>query len=62
MKVKFSVSTNKVGSENSEIIEIDDEELVNMDEDERQEVYDEYLNDWVWDHIDAWAEEVGEDG
>ena len=61
MKVKFNVATNMHGSKVSQIVDVDDEDLVDKDEGERQLVYDEYLNDWVWDHIDAWAEEIDEE-
>jgi hypothetical protein len=58
MKYKFSVSTNYVGCEYEEEVEIDDSELVGLDEAGVDNVLMAYLTDWVWQNIDAHWEKL----
>lgn len=56
MKITFSLQTNKVGSECTTVIEVDDEEWMEMSEEDRHEYAKEMfwdialqrLGDWDW--------------
>lgn len=61
MKYKFNVKTDKVGSIISEIVEVDDEDLADKDEQGREDVLGEYLDEWLWNNIEAWYEEAEEE-
>jgi hypothetical protein len=52
-KFKFHVSTNKVGSETEEVVEIPDEELEGMDDKEKEDMLEEVFEEWVWENIDT---------
>jgi hypothetical protein len=58
MEYKFTVRTNRVGSNVSATMDIPDDELENISEEEKEKILGDYLNDWVWDHIEAWYEPV----
>ncbi|ALS22202.1 DUF7167 family protein [Paenibacillus naphthalenovorans] len=60
VKFRFSVSTGYVGSEKSEIIEIDDEDLEGRSDEERAKVIDEYFNEWIWEQLYTGIEEIEE--
>lgn len=60
MKVKFNVSTDKVGSKISEVIEIEDD-LSNLTAEEKEAIIEEYFNEWIWNNIDTWWEEIEEE-
>lgn len=48
-RIKFTVGTNYVGSDTSEIVEFDDD-ATSKDIEER-------FNEWLWDRLDAgWIE------
>lgn len=52
MKIELYVSTGMVGSQRKDIIEIDDEELENMSEEEKEKYIDDnYALPWLWEHI-----------
>ena len=52
MKVKFTVATNRVGSECSDIVDFEDE-LDELSEYELENYLNEYLDDWMWNHVDS---------
>lgn len=58
-KYKFSVSTGLVGSERTDIVEIDDEYLQGTPE-ENEKVVNEYYDEWLGDRIYTGWEEVEE--
>lgn len=54
----FSVSTRYVGSEVKEEIEIEFTEEQYNDEEKREQVIQEYYEDWLWENIDtSWREQ-----
>jgi hypothetical protein len=56
-KFTFTVATNKVGSDVSRIVEVDDEDLEGRTPAEREEVIKQYFEDWIWNNIDtSWQE------
>lgn len=60
-KFKVSVSTNYVGSTVTDVIEIPDEDLEDLEGYERDKVIEEYATDWLWNEIDwGWEEIVAE--
>jgi hypothetical protein len=45
----------------SETVVVDDAELARLkNEDERNEHIEDKLEEWVWNHVEAWYEKVGE--
>ena len=54
-KFGIHVATNKVGSECTEEVEVEDEELAGMTDEEKLDyVSKEYLEDAVWNMLDTW--------
>lgn len=61
IKIKLNVSTNKVGSRETDEISVldlgyNEETWFKMSADRRREILDDYFNEWVWENIDAWYE------
>lgn len=52
MKIEVSVGTRYVGSEVRDTIEIDDEEVEDMTETQRDDYLDEIAREWMFDEID----------
>ena len=52
MKVKFTVATNRVGSECSDVIDFEDE-LDGLSNSELESYLNEYLDDWMWNYVDS---------
>lgn len=59
MLINVSVATNRVGSKISETIEIDDAELAELSEEERDKHIAEVARDWVFNNIE-WYWEIAE--
>lgn len=57
-KFRFTVGTNLVGSDVSDEVEIDDEDLAGREGEEREKVILEVFEQWVWENIDAGWDEV----
>jgi len=57
-KFKMSLGIGFANAKQKEVIEIPDEELEGLSEEDREKLLDEYLNDWMWNHIDAAIFEV----
>jgi hypothetical protein len=58
MKIKASLSIGFVGAKHQVIINIDDEDLEGLDQDEKNKVIEEKVNEWAWNHIDLNWEEM----
>ena len=59
MKFRFTLSIGFVGARREEIVDIDDDELAECETDQdRENLIDEYWNDWSRGHIDGGAEPV----
>lgn len=59
MKIKRSISTGFAGAEYEDVVEIDDSELEGMSEEEKEEyINKEYVEAFLYEHIEAWYEEV----
>ena len=57
MKFKIWVATNKVGSRMESIVEIDDEDLEDLDENERCKIINDQCSEYIWDMIEwSWEE------
>ena len=52
MKIEVSVSTRYVGSTVRDTIEIDDEDIADMTEAQRDDYIDEITREWMYDEID----------
>jgi len=59
MRVKVSVGTYKVGSTTSSVIEVDDEDVEDCTEEQRNEIIDEIAREKMFDLI-AWDWEIVE--
>lgn len=58
MKLTLVVGTDNVGSDVEEVIEVSEEELAGLDQTAKERLFQKYLEEWVWEHIDAWYEVV----
>lgn len=57
MIVKAYVRMGLVGCKITDEIEIDDEDLEGLSEDERENLIGEYVQDWIWNHVEyGWDE------
>lgn len=64
MKIKISVSTNRVGSDDYRVLEIDAEDIAGMSDEDAESyindiVVDEIINNglinWTWEVADWWT-------
>lgn len=61
MKVILRIATGFAGTEYLDEIEIDDSELKGMSEEEKEEyINEEYVAPFLYDHVQAWYEEITE--
>lgn len=59
MKVKLNISTGYVGADYEDEVEIDDSKLEGMSEEEKEDyINKEYVEWFLYEHIDAWYEEI----
>jgi hypothetical protein len=58
MKIKATLKIWSVGSEQTALIRIDDEELKDMTEDERRDYISKFVLEWAFGYIDIGWEEV----
>lgn len=59
MKVRLRISTGYAGADYKDEIEIDDSELKGMSEEEKEDyINKEYVESFLYDHIEAWYEEI----
>jgi hypothetical protein len=57
MKLKVWIATDKVGSKCERIVEVPDEELEDMDDQQRQEYFEEYASEEIWNMAEwGWKE------
>jgi len=52
MKVKVALSTGFAIGEHKGVIEVPDEWLEGKTEEQRDEVIQQQVNEWAWEHID----------
>lgn len=55
MKVKFTVATNRIGSECEEEVDFENE-LDGLSESELEDALNEYLSDWMWNYLESYWE------
>lgn len=48
MELEVWIRTDKVGSKCTRIVEVPDEDLEDLDENQRQEVFEEYAREEIW--------------
>lgn len=59
MKAKLNISTGFAGADYEDEIEIDDSELEGMSGEEKEEyINKEYVEAFLYEHIEAWYEEI----
>jgi GTP cyclohydrolase FolE2 len=58
MKIEVYVETNLVGSRVTETVEIDDEDMVGMNDDERREHIEDIAREVVWNMAEWGWEEI----
>jgi hypothetical protein len=57
MKLKVWIATDKVGSKCERTVEVPDEELEGLDEQQRQEHFEEYAREEIWNMAEwGWKE------
>lgn len=59
MKIRLRMSTGFAGADYEDEVEIDDSELEGMSEEEKEEyINKEYVETFLYEHIEAWYEEI----
>ena len=61
---EFGVSTNKIGSDTTDVVDLvddwgwDESELEGKSDDEIRDMLDSELEEFVWNNIDSWVTRV----